>query len=322
MRGHGMPSVRGTATRRPPRHVHVVVPTKMNKRQRELLEEYAGGRRRRGRGPLVLRSRQGRVSAGLDPAYGRRVGFSSRAFARPAMTSRSHPATRTRSRRVLRLRDGDERRDRRFRFASVSFAARPRRRRGRLRRAASRPARSAGDPLRVDVAQGSPKVSRWTSCREGDRTRASSACCRSFPSAGRARAGAASLERWRRLARTAAAQCGRREIPEIADPDGFDGLLGTFPRYDAVLFAWELAPDRPLREVLPGAIASAGRVLAVVGPEGGFSHEEAERAAAAGARLVRLGRRILRTETAALVLVAVLDYASGASVPELGTTAS
>ena len=67
-------------------------------------------------------------------------------------------------------------------------------------------------------------------------------------------------------------------------------------------------------------------MLAVVGPEGGFSHDEAERAEAAGARPIRLGRRILRTETAALALAAVLNYASEAAalaiVPELGTTAS
>ena len=45
-----------------------------------------------------------------------------------------------------------------------------------------------------------------------------------------------------------------------------------------------------------------------LGPEGGFSHAEADAAAARGAHLVWLGTRILRTETAAMVLLAVLEY--------------
>ena len=56
----------------------------------------------------------------------------------------------------------------------------------------------------------------------------------------------------------------------------FDALLERFGDYDAVLFAWELAPPVPLRERLPRACRRAGRVLVVVGPEGGFTHDEAE----------------------------------------------
>ena len=66
-------------------------------------------------------------------------------------------------------------------------------------------------------------------------------------SAGRS-VGAQKLARWRRLARTAAQQSGRRDVPEICDPVRFDALLERFAAYDAVLFAWELAPQIPLRE--------------------------------------------------------------------------
>jgi 16S rRNA (uracil1498-N3)-methyltransferase len=48
--------------------------------------------------------------------------------------------------------------------------------------------------------------------------------------------------------------------------------------------------------------------LVLIGPEGGFSHREAETAQAAGAQLISLGARILRTETAALVVVSLLTY--------------
>ncbi|HLX25730.1 MAG TPA: 16S rRNA (uracil(1498)-N(3))-methyltransferase [Candidatus Cybelea sp.] len=120
--------------------------------------------------------------------------------------------------------------------------------------------------------------------------------------------GTAKLERWRRLGKSAAQQCGRRDVPRIDAPIPFAQLLERFADYDAVIFPWELAPQVPVRETLAGMLESAHRVLVVVGPEGGFSHEEAEEAKARGARLVWLGRRILRTETAAMVLLAVLEY--------------
>jgi 16S rRNA (uracil1498-N3)-methyltransferase len=75
-----------------------------------------------------------------------------------------------------------------------------------------------------------------------------------------------------------------------------------------VFFPWELAERTPLRERLPGLLADARRVLVILGPEGGFSHGEADAARSAGAELISLGSRILRTETAGLVVLAVLGY--------------
>ena len=120
--------------------------------------------------------------------------------------------------------------------------------------------------------------------------------------------GAAKVDRWRRLARSAAQQCGRRFVPEIDPVVSFDELLERFDGYDAVLFPWELAPAEALRERLPQVLEGASRVLVVVGPEGGFSHAEADAAESRGAVLVWLGERILRTETAAMVLLAILEY--------------
>jgi len=116
------------------------------------------------------------------------------------------------------------------------------------------------------------------------------------------------LARWQRLAKTAAQQCGRRAVPRIASPLQLEALCDRFSEYDAVLFPWELAQRAPLRDALPGIVGSARRLLIVVGPEGGFSHQEAETARTAGARVVSLGPRILRTETAALFLCSALNY--------------
>src|SRR5581483_7883302 len=94
-------------------------------------------------------------------------------------------------------------------------------------------------------------------------------------------------------------------------PLEFDALIASVGTYDAALFAWELATT-PLRETLRDpAFRSARRVLAIVGPEGGFSHAEAEAAIEAGAQAVSLGSRILRTETAPLVILTALLYESG-----------
>jgi 16S rRNA (uracil1498-N3)-methyltransferase len=123
--------------------------------------------------------------------------------------------------------------------------------------------------------------------------------------------GAAKLERWRRLARNSAQQSGRTDLLAVADPLPFAQLCLRFSEYDAVLFPWELAEHQPLRERLPALISAAKTILVVVGPEGGFSHSEAESAQAAGAHLLSLGSRILRTETAALAVVAVLEYQLG-----------
>lgn len=119
------------------------------------------------------------------------------------------------------------------------------------------------------------------------------------------------LERWRRLAKTASAQSGRDRVTQIAAPVSFDELLASFRDYDCVLFPWELAEHVALKTVLPQLIKNARRVLVVIGAEGGFSHAETERARESGAHVIGLGSRILRTETAALVVVAVLNYAAG-----------
>ena len=123
--------------------------------------------------------------------------------------------------------------------------------------------------------------------------------------------GAAKVERWRRIARAAAQQSGRVRIPEIAAVHDWGALQATFASYERVYVAWELAEQVPLRDVFEGDARDASSVLVVIGPEGGFAAEEVAGARSAGARVISLGRRILRTETAALVVLSALLYARG-----------
>jgi 16S rRNA (uracil1498-N3)-methyltransferase len=121
----------------------------------------------------------------------------------------------------------------------------------------------------------------------------------------------AKVERWRRIARSAAQQSGRVRVPEIAGVHDWDALLTTFVRYGRVYVPWELAEPVPLREVFERDARDACSLLVVIGPEGGFSADEVALARAAGAHAISLGRRILRTETAALVVLSALLYARG-----------
>jgi len=117
------------------------------------------------------------------------------------------------------------------------------------------------------------------------------------------------LTRWRNLARSAAQQSGRSKVPDVEAPIDFPALVARIHDFDAAIFAWELA-EQPLRTALV-SLAKARSILVIVGPEGGFSHEEAEAVVAAGAHAVSLGSRILRTETAPLVILTAILYEGG-----------
>lgn len=177
--------------------------------------------------------------------------------------------------------------------------------RARIENEIPQPQRDA--KLRIDLAQAVPKGSRMDFVIEKATELGVSAFQPFFSerSVGRS-AGDAKLARWQRLARTAAQQCRRTDVPDVRAPVSFDELLQSFANYDAVLFAWELAEPQSLTQRLGAILPSEGNALVVVGPEGGFTHAEAENAAEQCADLLWLGPRVLRTDTAALVLLAVI----------------
>ena len=169
--------------------------------------------------------------------------------------------------------------------------------------------RAPDDRRSIDVAQAVPKGTKMDFVVEKATELGAAAILPFYSERSVVRdAGAGKAERWRRVAKAAAQQSGRRNVPAVESPIEFASLVSRFRRYDLVLFPWELADRVPLREALPALLAGARRVLVVVGPEGGFSHTEADAATAAGGRTVWLGHRILRTETAAMVLLAILEY--------------
>jgi 16S rRNA (uracil1498-N3)-methyltransferase len=117
------------------------------------------------------------------------------------------------------------------------------------------------------------------------------------------------LSRWERIVQEAARQSGRNSVPSV----GFYGNLQELLQIEdgsLKLLLWEGEKKRGLRETIE-TIEKPGSVSIIIGPEGGLTSEEAAKAEKAGYIPVTLGSRILRTETAGLAVVAILQYVWG-----------
>ena len=121
------------------------------------------------------------------------------------------------------------------------------------------------------------------------------------------------LDRWRKIAKEAAEQAHRSKVPEVRDALKWSELLAVCEQAQLALFCYEKEDGRGLKDVLRSArlVEGGGPVLVIVGPEGGFTAEEAEEAERRGCACVGLGRRILRTETAGLVAASCIFYETG-----------
>jgi 16S rRNA (uracil1498-N3)-methyltransferase len=127
-------------------------------------------------------------------------------------------------------------------------------------------------------------------------------------------------DRWRRIALAAAKQSQRTEGPVVREPVGVAGLIEIASAYDVVLVPWEETVGGAGGTGAPGipeALAAAGAgpetsVLVVIGPEGGLEAHEVDRLVRdAGAVVCGMGETVLRTETAAIVALALAIHALG-----------
>ncbi len=114
------------------------------------------------------------------------------------------------------------------------------------------------------------------------------------------------VERWKKLAVEAAKQCGRTDVPEIDAVTEFSEMIDRMDRYDLVLFACLTDKTISLRKSLEGF--KSGKILVFIGPEGDFTPEEMKMADVENCRFVSLGKRVLKSDTAGLALLSVLDY--------------
>jgi 16S rRNA (uracil1498-N3)-methyltransferase len=120
----------------------------------------------------------------------------------------------------------------------------------------------------------------------------------------------AKAARWQKLAREACKQSGRATMPALWPPTPLDAFFGACQGAVLKLVLWEGEDKQLLRPVLTTA-ARVASVAVLVGPEGGLTAQEVARGEAHGFRAVGLGKRVLRTETAGMVAVAILQYQFG-----------
>lgn len=116
------------------------------------------------------------------------------------------------------------------------------------------------------------------------------------------------VERWRAIAEAAAKQSGRGMIPDVHNVMTFSEALSYAGGMDLRLIPYERASDMAQTKKCLAGVGSGQKIAVFIGPEGGFEEAEIEEAKGAGVIPVTLGRRILRTETAAITVTAWLMY--------------
>lgn len=114
------------------------------------------------------------------------------------------------------------------------------------------------------------------------------------------------VERWRKIALVAAKQCGRSTIPEVSGITGFEDSLKALNGQEIKIIPCLYDDTKALKDVLKGR--KAGSAAVFIGPEGDFTKREVEEAKAIGAITVSLGNEVLRSETAAICALSVLNY--------------
>lgn len=123
----------------------------------------------------------------------------------------------------------------------------------------------------------------------------------------------ARLARWQRIVLEAAEQSGRVLVPEIAPVARIEEIVPAEDARGPVVLLWEEERDASLRSVLHSVMQAGApeRLALVVGPVGGLMEAEVGAAKRAGARVAGMGRRVLRSETAAVAALAAVLYEFG-----------
>ena len=117
------------------------------------------------------------------------------------------------------------------------------------------------------------------------------------------------LERWNRITSEAARQCGRLDIPEVTWRQSAVEAANESVQ-DLRLILWEGEREHSLKDALSTG-AKPSSVIVAIGPEGGFDPLEVRHFSQHGFQPVSLGSRILRTETASIAILAIIQYKWG-----------
>ena len=121
------------------------------------------------------------------------------------------------------------------------------------------------------------------------------------------------LERWQKIAESAAKQSGRNTIPQVKNIHTIKDLINIKDEYDAIIVCYENEKTNSLKKELKSIkemlkAKSEIKIAVVIGPEGGLEEKDVEELQQNGAKIVTLGNIILRTETVALNILSVIMY--------------
>ncbi|GAA0181930.1 16S rRNA (uracil(1498)-N(3))-methyltransferase [Clostridium sediminicola] len=119
------------------------------------------------------------------------------------------------------------------------------------------------------------------------------------------------IERWNKIALEACKQCKRTLIPKINEITEFDKSVDLLKEMDLVLVPYENAEKFGIKKVINDLDKEIKKIGIVIGPEGGFEEEEIDMLKNIEAKIITLGPRILRTETAGLVAASLIMYELG-----------
>ena len=121
------------------------------------------------------------------------------------------------------------------------------------------------------------------------------------------------ISRWQKIAEVASKQCGRDIIPNIRNITSLKEIASEINNYDIMLLAYENENENFLKDIIKNIKLENKEINIgiIIGPEGGIEEEEVELLENAGAKVVSLGKRILRTETVAMVLTSIIMYELG-----------
>ncbi len=120
------------------------------------------------------------------------------------------------------------------------------------------------------------------------------------------------VQRWQKVADEAVKQCKRGVIPQVSRPVKLQEMTEMLADFDLVLFPYEDEKGVTMKDVLRNGVGTAGEepetIAVIIGPEGGFSHQEAEAIVSSGGISLSLGKTVLRTETAGIAAIAMIMY--------------
>ena len=119
------------------------------------------------------------------------------------------------------------------------------------------------------------------------------------------------LKRWQSIAEVAAKQSKRNFIPKVNKIYNIKNIYEIIKNYDIVLVPYENEETNSLKKEISNIKKNNIKIAVIIGPEGGFEENEILELKKLNAKIISLGKRILRTETVSIVISSILMYCLG-----------